>query len=336
MKDITSLLEFLEVLQKISDYTVDTGLKNMLTENNYIMTHEDFSHLITKEDYMRYLPLIADAIEAREEVLDIDISRGEIDVTYGLSYCPFYQESLGDKKNLDCGKWHVELLDKNDPYGNIRYVDGIMLNRPLWESEKPGVAFYDTSQDPERFPIGQFTYTYYMDTLRGTDGFGRRAENGLCLDMDIPAWTVEKNDMQNILSWLDAVAEKRNLDGLCKDNEELSLWLDNGSYFYIQTCEDGWDYTLYNEEFLEIDGGQLDNPEYSMAEATREILRDFGFSVKNPVPISSEELQERVSQAEEKQFEALSRKIRQAEDKSSQQRSEKSGVSLDKDSYEHL
>lgn len=333
MKDITSLLEFLEVLKKISDYTIETGLHQMSTENNYIMTHDDFSHLISKEDYMRYLPLIADAIEAREEVLDIDISRGEIDVIYALEYCPFYGESLGERKSLDSGKWHVELLDKDDPYGNIRKMDGIILDRPLWESNKPGVAFYDTSQDPEKFPAGQFTYTYYVDTLRGTDGFGTRVEGGLCLDCDVPAWTVEKEDMQKIMHWLDAVMESRSLDMLCKGEEEISLKLANGMYFHIQECEDGWDYTLYDSNFLEIDGGQLDNPKYTMAEAARTILSEFSCPMNHPVKISTDELDMAVDQAEQMHFETLSRKIKQAEDKSNQQEKARptiSNVSLER------
>ena len=30
------------------------------------------------------------------------------------------------------------------------------------------------------------------------------------------------------------------------------------AYFHIQTCEDGFDYTLYNRDFTERDGGILE------------------------------------------------------------------------------
>ena len=33
----------------------------------------------------------------------------------------------------------------------------------------------------------------------------------------------------------------------------------------VQTCEDGYDYTLLDENYNEIDGGQVDNPELSIA-----------------------------------------------------------------------
>lgn len=54
--------------------------------------------------------------------------------------------------------------------------------------------------------------------------------------------------------------------------QEAAYRLDNGDYLYIQTCESGYDYTFYREDFSEIDGGQLDNPDLSMLSARDEIL----------------------------------------------------------------
>jgi antirestriction protein ArdC len=51
------------------------------------------------------------------------------------------------------------------------------------------------------------------------------------------------------------------------------VWcLDGGEYLYVQTCEDGWDYTLYTPGFQEIDGGQLDEPHLSLAADRDKIL----------------------------------------------------------------
>lgn len=44
----------------------------------------------------------------------------------------------------------------------------------------------------------------------------------------------------------------------------------------VQTCEDGYDYTLLDENYNEIDGGQVDNPELSMIEVRQDILESFG------------------------------------------------------------
>lgn len=56
--------------------------------------------------------------------------------------------------------------------------------------------------------------------------------------------------------------------------------LGRDQYLAIQTCEDGYDYTLFDKEFHEIDGGQLDNPELSMLEARAEILAGFGLQMR--------------------------------------------------------
>ena len=44
----------------------------------------------------------------------------------------------------------------------------------------------------------------------------------------------------------------------------------------VQTCEDGYDYTLLDENYNEIDGGQFDNPELSIIEVRQDILESFG------------------------------------------------------------
>ena len=44
----------------------------------------------------------------------------------------------------------------------------------------------------------------------------------------------------------------------------------------VQTCEDGYDYTLLDENYNEVDGGQVDNPELSMIEVRQDILESFG------------------------------------------------------------
>ena len=56
------------------------------------------------------------------------------------------------------------------------------------------------------------------------------------------------------------------------------------SYLTIQTSEDGYDYTFYNRDLSEIDGGQLDNPDLSMEEAVEELLRNSEFVLFRPMP----------------------------------------------------
>ena len=44
----------------------------------------------------------------------------------------------------------------------------------------------------------------------------------------------------------------------------------------VQTCEDGYDYTLLDENYNEIDGDLVGNPELSMLEVRQNILESLG------------------------------------------------------------
>ena len=57
-----------------------------------------------------------------------------------------------------------------------------------------------------------------------------------------------------------------------KAPQEAAYRLESSDYLYIQTSETGYDYTLYGPDYKELDGGQLDNPDLSLAEAGKEIL----------------------------------------------------------------
>lgn len=58
-----------------------------------------------------------------------------------------------------------------------------------------------------------------------------------------------------------------------KEQEPLAYKLEAG-FFYIQVCDSGYDYTCYDLEYKEIDGGQLDNPELEMEEAAAMLIEE--------------------------------------------------------------
>ena len=61
------------------------------------------------------------------------------------------------------------------------------------------------------------------------------------------------------------------------DSEKIALSIKDSDirYLAIQTCDDGYDYTFFDEEFNSQDGGQLDMQELSMTEAIFELLKDI-------------------------------------------------------------
>ena len=73
------------------------------------------------------------------------------------------------------------------------------------------------------------------------------------------------NKMENMLDW----------------NEVQIAYQIGKQYFTIQTAEDGYDYTFYNEDYQEDDGGIYDNPTIYVDEAASDILEDKGYSLED-------------------------------------------------------
>ncbi len=61
-------------------------------------------------------------------------------------------------------------------------------------------------------------------------------------------------------------------------------------YFTIQTVEDGYDYTFYDKDYLELDGGVYDDPTISITEAMENILEDEGLSIEDASVMDYEEM----------------------------------------------
>lgn len=96
----------------------------------------------------------------------------------------------------------------------------------------------------------------------------------------------------------------------CKPEPEIqadqAAWeIGNGGFLTLQTCEDGYDYTLYDKNFHELDGGQLDNSELTMKEARNEILSDFGWDRKTMYARDIDIIQEKGELTAEKELESV-------------------------------
>lgn len=84
----------------------------------------------------------------------------------------------------------------------------------------------------------------------------------------------------------------------------------NDGYFYIQTSEDGYNYTLYSKDFTVMDGGIVEIDEYRpVQEVMEEVLAEHGHSVSECGVISAEYLQEQSYRAETQRAEAMKEKL---------------------------
>lgn len=69
----------------------------------------------------------------------------------------------------------------------------------------------------------------------------------------------------------------RNLDTidfLADEATEIALKVKD-RYVCCQLCDDGYDYTIYTEDYILLDGGIYDNQELTMPQVVREILADI-------------------------------------------------------------
>ena len=81
--------------------------------------------------------------------------------------------------------------------------------------------------------------------------------------------------------------------------QEAAYRLESSDYLYIQTSETGYDYTLYGPDYKELDGGQLDNPDLSLAEAGKEILAIHERPAGTMEPLTGDRLDDFLEAAEQ-------------------------------------
>lgn len=98
-------------------------------------------------------------------------------------------------------------------------------------------------------------------------------------------------------------AEITKEHGLEKAPDQLAYQVNN-LFFSIQTTEDGYDYSIYDNQYNILDGGVYDDPNITIHEAIKLIVEDdisSGISVladlKNATPIDYEELAAKADQA---------------------------------------
>ena len=97
------------------------------------------------------------------------------------------------------------------------------------------------------------------------------------------------NKMKNMLDW----------------NEVQIAYQIGKQYFTIQTAEDGYDYTFYNEDYQEDDGGIYDNPTIYVDEAASDILEDKGYSLEDAKVVDYEDLMADVEEVQEEQMQRI-------------------------------
>ena len=92
--------------------------------------------------------------------------------------------------------------------------------------------------------------------------------------------------------------------GICRPEPiitaEQTAWeIGRKGYLAIQSCEDGWDYTLYHSDYSVMDGGQLDAPELTIQEAREQILEAHHMEKGRRLLQDYDAVMDKVAEAEE-------------------------------------
>ena len=82
--------------------------------------------------------------------------------------------------------------------------------------------------------------------------------------------------------------------------DEQGAWeLGGKGYLAIQSCEDGWDYTLYHSDYSVMDGGQIDAPELTIQEVREQILEAHHMEKGRRVLKDYDLIMDKVAEADE-------------------------------------
>ncbi|KSV58171.1 hypothetical protein ASU35_13915 [Acetivibrio ethanolgignens] len=93
-----------------------------------------------------------------------------------------------------------------------------------------------------------------------------------------------------------------------KEPEQMAFSIKD-KFVSIQTCTEGYDYSVFDTDYKLIDGGVYDNPDISIHAALKDILEDFGLSGQDKrISVDYEELMEKTEAVER---EHLNERIRE-------------------------
>ena len=87
-----------------------------------------------------------------------------------------------------------------------------------------------------------------------------------------------------------------------KEPEQMAFSIKD-KFVSIQTCTEGYDYSVFDANYKLIDGGVYDNPDISIHAALKDVLEDFGLSEQDErIPVNYEELMEKTEAVEREQL----------------------------------
>lgn len=144
----------------------------------------------------------------------------------------------------------------------------IDLNAPKEEREKlPDQRTREVQAESVAYTVCQH---YGLDTSDYSFGYVAGWSSGREMEELKSSLETIRSTASEIINGIDSrIAELKKEQ---EHEQEAVYLLDTGEYLHVQTNDTGYDYTLYDQNFQELDGGQLDDPALPLNAARDEIL----------------------------------------------------------------
>ena len=260
---------------------------------------------------------------------------------YILAYTLNYNNH--DGRYSHSNKEWADTTCKGERGSNIR-TDWIVRSHPTVLNGFVDMYRKELAAEQQREPEKPFVQQFYVVTDLQTnpmkiEKFGNLDDAMSCYqqvpNFHLKALGVEKTP-DPLPGSLDIVQCKNGIDTIVEDYKKVPGWDNpyiqnhvvalvaealkvqdvavayeiNDGYFYIQTSEDGYDYTLYNKDFTVMDGGIIEVDGYRpVQEMMEEVLAEHGHSISECGVISTAHLQEQSYRAETQRAEAMKEKL---------------------------
>ena len=192
-----------------------------------------------------------------------------------------YKEICKERGIDPHAKAEPETAPIEQPTGNLTYYVAECMEFPNLGEYHDNLSLAEAIRIYQEIPV---------ERMNGIKGIGFELKDGSDYEGPFPILTGQTIDLDTIqaidyyrdnplvqkaVKELAAAMSEMEVLGADANQQEALFLINDTTYFHIQPCDSGWDYTLYDAASMkELDGGQLDMPELSCMKAVLQICDD--------------------------------------------------------------
>ena len=219
-----------------------------------------------------------------KELKELRASLETINKTSGtlISDIERHYKEICKERGIDLhAKAEPETAPIEQPTGNLTYYVAECMEFPNLGEYHDNLSLEEAVRIYQEIPA---------ERMNGVKGIGFELKDGSDYEGPFPILTGQTIDLDTIqaidyyrdnplvqkaVKELAAAMPEMEVLGADANQQEALFLINDATYLHIQSCDSGWDYTLYDAASMkELDGGQLDMPELSRKNAVLQICDD--------------------------------------------------------------